>query len=488
MYGAVMSLLLHPIEPQGPSDVIDEGSFEWLFDEVAGHLNAQVGRLLDLTIWAMEHPGAWRGEGMWTLGKFVSWRTGVSPAMAANVVAVAERAGELPHAVDALRRGEMSLDQLMPIVKKVPAWADLQATSLAVRLPVTKVRRLVNQTNWNWSLGTDVDGIDDGVDSGDADDADGADDGVVDVSGAVVVGGESGGESCGGAGVDGVDGVVVERDVNRVSFGTGDGGRWYLYADLDPDVGARLAAAIDEARDAVFSRLNSSSGADLETGAGSGTVRAFRPVSDVDALIELADRSMDTVTEPSRRSRYRVNLYLDVDGSLAESSGAVLPVSISRFVTCDGSLDPVFVESGLPVSVGRSQRTIPERTRRTVLHRDGHCCQVPGCGATRGLDLHHIVHWIDNGATDTCNLVTLCARHHRLHHRHRLGITGDADDPVSLRFTDHRGNVIVASGANPISPTSPPAPIRGEFCHPSGERLDRRWVTFVDPTQPNQAG
>ena len=91
------------------------------------------------------------------------------------------------------------------------------------------------------------------------------------------------------------------------------------------------------------------------------------------------------------------------------------------------------------MSVGRSQRTIPDRLRRLVLFRDGHRCQVPGCTATRGLDLHHIIHWSDDGPTDSWNLITICSRHHRMHHKHRLGISGNADRPDTLRFVNARG-------------------------------------------------
>ena len=208
---------------------------------------------------------------------------------------------------------------------------------------------------------------------------------------------------------------------------------------------------------------------------------AFAAVTDADGFIELAERSLGTVATPARRNRYRVNLYLERDGRLATDRGVEIPEPIARYLTCDGWIDPVVVEQGRPVSVGRSQRTIPDRTRRTVLHRDGHCCQVPGCTATRGLDLHHIVHWSLLGPTDTWNLITLCSRHHRLHHKHRLGISGNADDPDSLVFTDARGRPIRASGARPIPPGGPPRPIAGTYEHPLGERLDPRWVSFVDP-------
>ena len=355
----------------------------------------------------------------------------------------------------------MSLDQLMPIVRSVPAWADEQAVSLATRLTVSQTRRMVRETDWDWH----PDRIDESVpgndDAGSVESVESAEASCADES------------SAAGRALESVA-EAPTPDENRVSHGFGPDGRWFLHVDLDADLGLVFESALDEARDAEFARR---CGGDDHGG-------AFSTVSDVDGLIELAHRSLDTVTAPARRHRYRINLYLERDGGLATDRGVEIPEPIARYLTCDGHIDPVVVEQGLPVSVGRSQRTIPDRTRRTVLHRDGRCCQIPGCTASRGLDLHHIVHWQQLGPTDTWNLITLCSRHHRMHHRHRLGISGNADDPDSLVFTDARGRPIRASGARPIPPGGPPRPIVGRYEHPLGERLDRRWVTFVDPSVP----
>ncbi|MCA1683528.1 MAG: HNH endonuclease [Actinobacteria bacterium] len=134
--------------------------------------------------------------------------------------------------------------------------------------------------------------------------------------------------------------------------------------------------------------------------------------------------------------------------------------------------------------MGRTRRIVPDRTRVAVEHRDGGC-RVPGCDRRRWLQVHHIVHWEDGGPTDTPNLVALCSRHHRLHHQGRLGISGDSDDPDGLEFTDHAGRRLTGCGR--------PAPsgelvLTATYAHPTGERLDGRWVQFHDPpgTPPPQ--
>ena len=107
--------------------------------------------------------------------------------------------------------------------------------------------------------------------------------------------------------------------------------------------------------------------------------------------------------------------------------------------------------AGVPVSVGRSLRIVPERTRRLVLDRD-RGCRFPGCVATAHLEVHHVVHWAHGGRTDLDNLVALCPFHHDAHHAGEFGIGGDANGPGGLVFT--------ARGGFPIGPGPLYAPVR----------------------------
>ena len=110
---------------------------------------------------------------------------------------------------------------------------------------------------------------------------------------------------------------------------------------------------------------------------------------------------------------------------------------------------------------------------------------MPGCHSDRFVEVHHITHWADGGATDTQNLLCLCPKHHRLHHQGRLGITGNADRPPdtlgAVEFRDRHGLPIRASGANPIAPTRPPPPITGTWEHPLNERLELRYLHIHEP-------
>ncbi len=96
--------------------------------------------------------------------------------------------------------------------------------------------------------------------------------------------------------------------------------------------------------------------------------------------------------------------------------------------------------------------------------------------------MHHITHWEDGGTTDTANLLALCQFHHRLHHRGGLGVTGNADEPEALVFTDERGRPLAACG-RPVPPGERPCP-PGNWIHPAGERCDRSWVHFDERREP----
>ena len=114
-------------------------------NEVAGHLNAQHGRLVDLTVRLLADPRLWQGDGVWTIEQFLTWRVGVSSSTARQIAVIARRADELPRCLDALRRGELSLDQVAPIAKRAPWWTDAQISKLATNLTVTQVRRVVSK-------------------------------------------------------------------------------------------------------------------------------------------------------------------------------------------------------------------------------------------------------------------------------------------------------------------------------------------------------
>jgi hypothetical protein len=265
------------------------------------------------------------------------------------------------------------------------------------------------------------------------------------------------------------DGSVDETTLNPTAptdeawYGWDNNGRFRLHANLGADTGGIVEAALTETRDNLFN-------------AGAPDVGT------ADALIELAERSLDAIESPERRSRYRINFHMNESGDVTDQRGRPVPDGAADYITCDALLSPVKFVNGVPVSVGRSQHIVPDRTRRLVEHRDAGC-RVPGCQSDRFVEVHHIIHWSAHGPTDTWNLICLCPKHHRLHHQGRLGITGNADEGDGVEFTDANGNILVESGARPWPPGAPPPPIEGTYEHPIGERLDFRWLHFNNDPQ-----
>ena len=243
-----------------------------------------------------------------------------------------------------------------------------------------------------------------------------------------------------------------------------DDGRFQLRAELDADHGRIVDAALTEARDALFQ--------DGQT-----------KVSWVDALVEVAQRSVDA-TPAERRERFRAHWFVDPTDPIPARwiDGLPVPAWLQELLTCDGTVAPVYTDNALPVSVGRSVHDVPDRTRRLVQYRDRKC-RVPWCGQRRWLQVHHLHHRAAGGGHDTNTLIALCPACHRAHHKGQLGITGNADDPNGLTFTDGHGNVIDPA-ARPIKPTGPPPNPKRPYEHPIGERLYKRELFFADPPVP----
>ncbi len=239
-----------------------------------------------------------------------------------------------------------------------------------------------------------------------------------------------------------------------------DSTRYRLVVDAPADQGALIQAAISEAKDALFQ-------------VGQPQVSFF------DALVEVCNRSLSGVQPTSRADKYRVYVHLDTDGAWV-NAGPALPPGLLAKLTCAGSIAPVWETDGKPVNVGRSQRIVPDRTRRLVEDRD-RGCRYPGCVARAYLEVHHGIHWKDGGPTNTWNLIGLCPYHHDAHHRGQFLITGNADLPDGLTFTDNRGSPITVGRPHPPDDPLPTPPDGRRYEHPIGEPVQHKWVYFTPP-------
>jgi hypothetical protein len=250
-------------------------------------------------------------------------------------------------------------------------------------------------------------------------------------------------------------------------------GRFVLRYDAPSEVGALVETALAEAKDWLF-RQGADHGGDAEAREAAEADR----VTCADALALIASRSIDSVQVTSRRSKYRVNVFLDTDGGWL-SGRPRLPQHLVDGLTCDGELIPVWTTEGMPVNLGRARRIVPDRTRRLIVDRD-RGCRFPGCTAASFVEIHHLVHWRDGGRTDADNLVSLCPFHHDGHHRQEFSISGDPGRDDGLEFVTSMGLLIRPGPSTSLGSAAAPPGCRLSLVPdppdpPDSGDLDRSW-------------
>jgi hypothetical protein len=104
------------------------------------------------------------------------------------------------------------------------------------------------------------------------------------------------------------------------------------------------------------------------------------------------------------------------------AAGEELPIDdqTAEIMTCDSQ----FIGDLESNALTRPTSHVPDAIRRKVLARDGSACVVPGCRATRNVDVHHLEHRSAGGKHTVENCCTLCSGHHKLGHLGRLVIEG----------------------------------------------------------------
>jgi hypothetical protein len=169
-------------------------------------------------------------------------------------------------------------------------------------------------------------------------------------------------------------------------------------------------------------------------------VQASRPAGDLrtraqqqaDALVQLADNALASGSLPTMRTvKPHVAVTIDLDdlvdghagaGAARTGFGGVVSAARARWLACDGNVTRIVIgPEGQPLDLGRTHRVVPPHLRRAVEIRD-RSCVFAGCDApSHWCDVHHLVHWIDDGPTSLDNSALLCERHHtKVHHGFRV--------------------------------------------------------------------
>lgn len=106
-------------------------------------------------------------------------------------------------------------------------------------------------------------------------------------------------------------------------------------------------------------------------------------------------------------------------GLARTSSGEDLSGAALRRVACDADLFAILLnDDGVPLNVGRRERTVTPGIWIALVARDGGCV-FPGCTRPPYMcDAHHRIHWLDEGETSLDNTLLLCGYHHDQVHHH----------------------------------------------------------------------
>ncbi|OAN39099.1 hypothetical protein A4X20_18755 [Mycolicibacterium iranicum] len=424
---------------------------EALFDEMSeltGQRNAIDGRIVEIAA-EIHRDGLWSTTGCRSMGELIAWKTGVSPRNAQTVMAIADRADELPQCTAAMREGRLSLDQLGVIAERSGPGSDSHYMHLAESMTVAQLRTAVAAEPR-------------------------PDPEPRPEPGPSITKTVKGGYTTYRIRVHNLEAAKV--DASLASH------RERLIADWKRDRGPENGNDPDSDDDVDNDVDNDDVVFVADDDPVVNEVAQTPPMpTTTDAFMSLVETGWDAdVARRPHGQHTTVVVHLDIEKSLASVHlGPVLADADRQYLLCDATCEVWFERCGQPIGSGRSTRTISRRLRRALERRDHGTCVVPGCGATRSLHAHHLVHWEDGGQTELDNLALVCPYHHRAHHRGMITITGPAQ---RLMVTDGQGDVMRrGSLARPPTTTAPKVPA---YRGPTGERAQWKWYHPYEPPPP----
>ena len=226
---------------------------------------------------------------------------------------------------------------------------------------------------------------------------------------------------------------------NRLRLSRGFTGDVQVDASLVGEAGEIAIDALNRMADALFERFTrdrASAPDDVVVPSRS----ALLALAFVDCC-RLASGASGTVASPA--ADITLVIHSDEPEVVRTLDGRPVDPHTARLVCCDGVYHPLTMDSeGVPLDLGREVRFADRHQRRAVHRRDGGCV-FPGCDApARWTDVHHVVHWDDDGATDLRNLACLCRHHHGV--VHRTGWTMETIGDQWFRITTPTGRVLIS--------------------------------------------
>jgi hypothetical protein len=331
----------------------------------------------------------WKNEGHRSPASWIAQKSGTGLGEACGMLETAERLVSLPETTEALKRGELSAQQVSVVA------------STAITDPKSEKELLKAAASGSLK-------------------------GLKDVS--LRVKARAQGET---------DARIRYEQIRKnrsVVLWTDHEGVGRLEARLTPDALGRVAAALSGESRAIFAEARKSGHHEAPAAYAA------------DALVALVTGSFFTGTSTTSATKVkgsrpkaptpRTTMHLRVDlaalrrgridaGEVCEIAG-IGPVPLATAVREIGaSILKVVIADGKDVkTIAHMGRAIPAHIRSALEDRD-ETCVVPGCQVTKGLEIdHYQVAFCHDGPTELWNLARLCHWHHQLKTNGGFALTG----------------------------------------------------------------
>jgi hypothetical protein len=425
------------VEKTSSNDLMEEA------ERLGRILSATQGSLLTV-VGELDRRQAFRAEGATSLAAWMTQRLGVAEGTGRSWAQVAEKLWDLPHLAQGLRVGALSFDKVRAAVELATPESDAsvlrQAEECTVRQLIDLIRAKRGTNDEQAAARHDYRYLRFN-DARRVMTAQFAEDAYAEVRAAITARARlfpSDGETA--FDQRRADGLL---DICRASSGRGGGGAGDAGAGADGGAEGGVKGEADgeggaDAEGGVSSDGDADGVGGVATGgrggAGSGSGSGSGGGGGAGATSASGARG---------RSNFFIVAHTDLSFLRGGSGGAeieglgLLSREAIRRISCGATvalaLDDAF---GHTMFEGRARRFASDAQRREVLRRDRRC-RFPGCSNNTFTDVHHIVHWIDQGTTDLPNLVLLCDHHHHRVHEGKWEMTGNANG--ILRFVGPNG-------------------------------------------------
>jgi hypothetical protein len=384
-------------------------------------ISSSLGSLVGI-LGELERREAWRAEGATSLAAWLTERCGVSETTGRSWAHVADRLDDLPHLAQGLRVGALSFDKVRAAVELATPETDARVLRQAEECTVRQLRDLVQAGRGNPD-----------------------DESAKKYQGRYLRFNDARSSLTAQLPKDHYA-MVRAAIADRAREFPSDGETRYDQRQCDALIDICLTGG---GRSTAGGDTGGSSDADGATGAArspgsAGTTTGAGSPAASDSRTGMARDLVPTISP----GRFFVVAHTDL-ALLRGGTGTAEIIRLGllsredvRRITCDATvalaLDDAF---GHTMFEGRTRRFPSDTQRREVARRDRRC-RFPGCANATFCDVHHIVHWADDGLTDLDNLVMLCDHHHHRMHENRWQVTGNANGV--LTFVGPTGRIMTS--------------------------------------------